>query len=185
MINEIKGQLEAGKANYAIVVSRFNEFITSKLLGGAVDCLQRHGANDDQITVVWVPGSVEIPLAAKKLAATEQAVEAESAGRKRRALAAQALVRRREIEAEGGAAGFGGTAQTSSVAGIQGDLSQAYGDIAFSQASNAVIGQDRSALSAIQRKPIETSTGTLLAGQVANVATSVAAQGVSKSIFTD
>jgi 6,7-dimethyl-8-ribityllumazine synthase len=70
MIKEIKGQLEAGKAKYAIVVSRFNEFITSKLLGGAIDSLQRHGASDEQITVVWVPGSVEIPLAAKKLAAS-------------------------------------------------------------------------------------------------------------------
>ena len=70
MIKEIKGQLEAGKAKYAIVVSRFNEFITSKLLGGAIDCLQRHGADDEQITVVWVPGSVEIPLAAKKLASS-------------------------------------------------------------------------------------------------------------------
>ncbi len=70
MIKEIKGQLEAGKAKYAIVVSRFNEFITSKLLGGAIDSLQRHGADDEQITVVWVPGSVEIPLAAKKLASS-------------------------------------------------------------------------------------------------------------------
>ena len=70
MIKEIKGQLEAGKAKYAIVVSRFNEFITSKLLSGAIDSLQRHGAGDEQITVVWVPGSVEIPLAAKKLAAS-------------------------------------------------------------------------------------------------------------------
>lgn len=70
MIKEIKGQLEAGKAKYAIVVSRFNEFITSKLLSGAIDSLQRHGADDDQITVVWVPGSVEIPLAAKKLASS-------------------------------------------------------------------------------------------------------------------
>jgi 6,7-dimethyl-8-ribityllumazine synthase len=69
MINEIKGQLNAGDAKYAIVVSRFNEFITSKLLGGAIDCLQRHGAADEQITVVWVPGAIEITLAAKKLAA--------------------------------------------------------------------------------------------------------------------
>ncbi len=68
MVKEIKGQLEAGKKNYAIVVSRFNEFITSKLLGGAIDCLQRHGASDDQIIVAWVPGAIEIPLAAKKLA---------------------------------------------------------------------------------------------------------------------
>ncbi|MCK5564272.1 MAG: 6,7-dimethyl-8-ribityllumazine synthase [Planctomycetes bacterium] len=69
MVKEIKGQLEAGKKNYAIVVSRFNEFITSKLLGGAIDCLQRHGASDEQITVAWVPGAIEIPMAAKKLAA--------------------------------------------------------------------------------------------------------------------
>ena len=69
MIKEIKGQLTAGKANYAIVVSRFNEFITSKLLGGAIDCIQRHDGSDEQITVVWVPGAIEITLAAKKLAA--------------------------------------------------------------------------------------------------------------------
>ena len=70
MIKEIKGQLTAGEANFAIVVSRFNEFITSKLLGGAIDCLQRHGASDEQITVVWVPGAVEITVAAGKLAAS-------------------------------------------------------------------------------------------------------------------
>jgi 6,7-dimethyl-8-ribityllumazine synthase len=68
MVQEIKGQLKAGSNAYAIVVSRFNEFITSKLLGGAIDCLQRHGAADDQITVVWVPGTIEITTAAKKLA---------------------------------------------------------------------------------------------------------------------
>jgi len=67
MIEEIKGQLTAGKGKYAIVVSRFNEFITSKLLGGALDCLKRHGADDDQITVFWVPGACEITLAARKL----------------------------------------------------------------------------------------------------------------------
>jgi len=68
MIKEIKGQIKAGKGSYAIVVSRFNEFITSKLLGGAIDCLHRHGAADEQIFVVWVPGSCEITQAAKKLA---------------------------------------------------------------------------------------------------------------------
>ena len=68
MIKEIKGQLTAGKGNYVIVVSRFNEFITSKLLAGAIDCLQRHGAGDKQISVVWVPGACEITIAAKKLA---------------------------------------------------------------------------------------------------------------------
>jgi len=68
MIKEVKGQITAGKGRYAIVVSRFNDFITSKLLAGAIDCLQRHGAKDDQISVVWVPGSCEIPFAAKKMA---------------------------------------------------------------------------------------------------------------------
>jgi len=68
MIKEIKGQVTPGKGSYAIVVSRFNEFITSKLLGGAIDCLQRHGAGDEQISVVWVPGSCEITQVAKKLA---------------------------------------------------------------------------------------------------------------------
>jgi 6,7-dimethyl-8-ribityllumazine synthase len=67
-MKEIKGQLAAGKGNYAIVVSRFNEFITAKLLAGAIDCLTRHGAQDKQITVVWVPGAWEITIAAKKLA---------------------------------------------------------------------------------------------------------------------
>jgi 6,7-dimethyl-8-ribityllumazine synthase len=68
MIKEIKGLITAGKGSYAIVVSRFNEFITSRLLGGAIDCLQRHGATEKQITVVWVPGACEIVPAAKKLA---------------------------------------------------------------------------------------------------------------------
>ena len=68
MIKEMKGQITAGKGSYAIVVSRFNEFITSKLLTGAIDCLQRHGAADEQICVVWVPGSCEITHAAKELA---------------------------------------------------------------------------------------------------------------------
>ncbi len=52
----------------AIVASRFNEFITSKLIGGAQDCLVRHGVSNDDITLAWVPGAYEIPLAAKKLA---------------------------------------------------------------------------------------------------------------------
>lgn len=67
-MKEIKGQVQAGKGSYAIVVSRFNEFITTKLLTGAIDCLRRHGADDDQISVVWVPGACEITIAAKKLA---------------------------------------------------------------------------------------------------------------------
>jgi 6,7-dimethyl-8-ribityllumazine synthase len=68
MIKETKGQVTAGKGSYAVVVSRFNEFITAKLLAGATDCLRRHGAVDEQMNVVWVPGACEITLAAKKLA---------------------------------------------------------------------------------------------------------------------
>jgi len=72
MVKEIKGQLAAGKGNYAIVVSRFNEFITNKLLSGAIDLLKRSGAGDEQITVVWVPGACEITIAAKKLAQSKK-----------------------------------------------------------------------------------------------------------------
>lgn len=68
MVKEIKGHLAAGKGKYALVVSRFNEFVTSKLLGGAIDCLSRHGASDEQITVVWVPGVCEITQVARRLA---------------------------------------------------------------------------------------------------------------------
>jgi len=68
MIEEIEGQLTAVKGNFAIVVSRFNEFITGKLLDGAVDCLQRHGLDERRITVIWVPGACEIVIAAKKAA---------------------------------------------------------------------------------------------------------------------
>ena len=68
MPNVIEGQLLAEGLRFAIVVSRFNDFIGSRLMDGAVDALLRHGASQEQITVVKVPGSFEIPLAAKKLA---------------------------------------------------------------------------------------------------------------------
>ncbi len=68
MVQELHGALEVGSERYGIVVSRFNEFITSKLLGGALDCLRRHGAKDEQIFVLWVPGSFEVPTAAKRMA---------------------------------------------------------------------------------------------------------------------
>ncbi len=71
MVHEVKGQIVVGSGRYAIVVSRFNEFVTSKLLGGAIDTLQRHGASDEQITVVWVPGACEITQVAKKLAMSQ------------------------------------------------------------------------------------------------------------------
>ena len=64
----LEGQLLAEGLKIGIVVSRFNEFITSKLLSGAVDTLRRHGSNEDDITVALVPGAFEIPLIAKKMA---------------------------------------------------------------------------------------------------------------------
>lgn len=64
----LEGKLTAKNMKIAIVVSRFNEFITSKLLSGCVDCLIRHEAADEDLTVAWVPGAFEIPMAAKKLA---------------------------------------------------------------------------------------------------------------------
>lgn len=67
----IEGNYSARGSKVAIVVSRFNEFITSKLLGGAIDCLKRHEIEDDNITVCWVPGAFEIPLFAQKLANTQ------------------------------------------------------------------------------------------------------------------
>ncbi len=66
-----EGQLISKGANYAIIVSRFNEFINNKLLGGCLDCLYRHGVKEDEIEIFWVPGAFEIPLLAKKLAHKE------------------------------------------------------------------------------------------------------------------
>ncbi len=66
------GNLQAEGKRFGIIVSRFNEFLTKKLLEGAVDCLERHGVGTDDVTVVWVPGSFEVPLAAKRLAETDQ-----------------------------------------------------------------------------------------------------------------
>jgi len=67
MVKEIEGGLSAAGFRFGIVVSRFNDFITSRLTGGAVDALVRHGAAEDGIAVVKVPGAFEIPMAAKKL----------------------------------------------------------------------------------------------------------------------
>ncbi|MFT9486948.1 MAG: 6,7-dimethyl-8-ribityllumazine synthase [Tepidibacillus sp.] len=63
-----EGHLVGTGLKIGIVVSRFNEFITSKLLSGAKDALIRHGVEEEQIEVLWVPGAFEIPLAAKKMA---------------------------------------------------------------------------------------------------------------------
>jgi 6,7-dimethyl-8-ribityllumazine synthase len=64
----IEGALNAKGMRFSIVVSRFNDFINGKLLDGALDALSRHGADDDNIAIVRVPGSFEIPLVAQKLA---------------------------------------------------------------------------------------------------------------------
>lgn len=62
----------AGNIKIALVASRFNEFITSKLISGALDCLKRHAVEDDNITLIWVPGAFEIPIAAKKAALSKK-----------------------------------------------------------------------------------------------------------------
>jgi len=67
-MNVIQGKLTGKGAKVAIVVGRFNEFISSRLLDGALDCLKRHDVAENDITVAWTPGSFEIPLVAKKLA---------------------------------------------------------------------------------------------------------------------
>ena len=68
MARTIQGKLDATGSRFAIVISRFNSFISDRLLSGALDALERHGAAPDDITTVWVPGSFEIILVAKKLA---------------------------------------------------------------------------------------------------------------------
>jgi len=65
-----EGRFEAPGKRVAIAVSRFNDFFTKELLGGARDCLARHGVPDDDVDVAWVPGSFELPLVARRLART-------------------------------------------------------------------------------------------------------------------
>lgn len=62
-----EGRISGEGKSFAVVVSRFNEFVSQRLLEGALDCLRRHGADDDDITVVWVPGAFDIPAAAKRI----------------------------------------------------------------------------------------------------------------------
>lgn len=69
---KIEGSLNASKLKIAIVNARFNEFITSKLLGAAIDCLNRHDINPANVDEVWVPGAFEIPLAAQALAESKK-----------------------------------------------------------------------------------------------------------------
>ena len=72
MARMVEGNLTAKGFAFGIVASRFNEFITARLLDGALDALRRHGADEDKITVARVPGSFEIPLIAKRMAASHQ-----------------------------------------------------------------------------------------------------------------
>ena len=72
MGNVIQGDLLGQGKKFAIVISRFNEFITSRLLSGAQDCLERHGVAAKDIDVVWVPGSFEIPVTALRIAQTHR-----------------------------------------------------------------------------------------------------------------
>jgi 6,7-dimethyl-8-ribityllumazine synthase len=71
-----EGQLIAKGKKFGIVAARFNEFITNKLLEGALDALKRHGAKDDEIEIVWVPGSFEIPYAAQRMVAGKKKYDA-------------------------------------------------------------------------------------------------------------
>lgn len=72
MSRVFEGVLLGQGLKFALVVSRFNEFITQKLLGGAQDALRRHGVSDDEIAIAWVPGAFEMPLVAKKLVETKR-----------------------------------------------------------------------------------------------------------------
>ena len=72
MPRNLEGHLNASGKRFAVVAGRFNELITSKLLGGAIDCIKRHDGNVDDIDIAWVPGAYEITLAAKRLAETKK-----------------------------------------------------------------------------------------------------------------
>ena len=70
MPRELKGDLNGQGLRVAVIVARFNEVVTRQLLTGAVDTLTRHGVNDDEISVAWVPGAFELPVVAKAMAKT-------------------------------------------------------------------------------------------------------------------
>jgi 6,7-dimethyl-8-ribityllumazine synthase len=71
-IKTIEGKLDAKGLKFALIASRFNDFIVSKLVGGAVDYLVRHGANKEDITLIKIPGAFELPLATKKVAESKK-----------------------------------------------------------------------------------------------------------------
>jgi 6,7-dimethyl-8-ribityllumazine synthase len=72
MARIIQGKLDAKGSRFAIIISRFNSLISDRLLSGALDALERHGASTDDVTVVWVPGSFEIPIITKKMALSQK-----------------------------------------------------------------------------------------------------------------
>ncbi|QHQ60965.1 6,7-dimethyl-8-ribityllumazine synthase [Anaerocolumna sedimenticola] len=68
----IEGNLIAQGLKFGIIAGRFNEFISSKLVSGAIDALKRHGVDENDIDITWVPGAFEIPLTAKKMAKSQK-----------------------------------------------------------------------------------------------------------------
>jgi len=72
MPKTLEGKLVSKGKKYAIVVARFNEFISNKLLGGALDALSRHGVAEQEITIAWTPGAFEIPIVAQKMAQSKK-----------------------------------------------------------------------------------------------------------------
>lgn len=72
MVKIYEGKLDGRGLKFGIVVSRFNEAITSRLLAGALDCLKRHNVSEEDIEVFWVPGAFEIPVALKRIASSER-----------------------------------------------------------------------------------------------------------------
>ena len=73
-----EGELQAKGLKFAVIVSRFNDFICSKLMDGAIDALMRHGASEQNIEIIKVPGSFEIPLAAKKVASKKKIAQVDT-----------------------------------------------------------------------------------------------------------
>jgi 6,7-dimethyl-8-ribityllumazine synthase len=72
MPKTFQGKIVGKNRKFGIVISRFNEFISSKLLDGALDCFKRHEVNEENIDIAWVPGSFEIPLTALKMAESKK-----------------------------------------------------------------------------------------------------------------
>jgi 6,7-dimethyl-8-ribityllumazine synthase len=75
-IRTLEGQLDARGLSFDLIVSRFNDFITGRLLEGAIDTLRRHGASDEDLQIVRVPGAWELPFAARRLAKVESPADA-------------------------------------------------------------------------------------------------------------